>query len=84
MAARSEASAAVVGHPFLPREGFERPDQDTARLSFGLARDVHAEVAAVDRVDVGMAGVAEQNQVAGSRTPMGVGGGEAHVHEGGR
>jgi hypothetical protein len=68
-----------MGHLLLPGDGFERADQHAAGLPLGLARNVHAGVAAIDDVDVGIAGVTEQDQVAGRGSAMRVGGGVGRV-----
>jgi hypothetical protein len=54
--------------------GFESADEDAAGEVVGFAGDVHAEVAAVDGVDVGVPGGAEEDLIAGSGAAMGVGG----------
>ena len=68
-----EVEGAVAGHLLNAGDGLEGAQKDAAGLAFCFAGDVHAEVAAVDGVDVGVAGVAEENQIARSGTAMGMG-----------
>jgi hypothetical protein len=68
-----------MGHLLLTGYGLESADQDAAGLSPGLTGNVHAEVAAVDGIDVSMAGVAEKHEVAGSGSAVGVCGGVGRV-----
>jgi hypothetical protein len=67
--------AAVVDHLLDSRDWLEGTNEDAAGLSFGFAGYVHAEVAAVDGVDVGVPGVAEEDLVAGSGAAVSVCGG---------
>jgi hypothetical protein len=71
--------SAVAGHLFLSGDGFERADQYAASLPPGLTRNVHAGVAAIDDIDVGIAGVAEKHQVTRSGPAVGVGGGVGRI-----
>lgn len=53
-------------------DGLEGADKNAARTSFGLAGDVQAVVHSVDEVDVGDAGGAEEDSVAGGLAVVGV------------
>ena len=65
---------AVEGHFRQAEQGFERADEDGAGHAFRLAGDVDAVVHAVDEVDVGVAGFAEHDGVAGRDAAKAVGG----------
>lgn len=72
---RTGIQAAVEGHLRLPGDRFQGANQHAACAAFDFARDIGAEVAAVDGVDVGVAGRSEENRVPWGETTMGVGGG---------
>lgn len=65
--------AAVQGHSSEAGEGFEGAEQDAAAPAFYFAGEIHAVVAAVDEVEIGVAGGTEENAVARGGTAMGVG-----------
>ena len=67
--------AAVAGHPIETCEWVKRANEDAAPKARCFARDVHAVVAAVDEVEIGVAGGAEENAIARSGAAMRVGGG---------
>lgn len=67
--------AAVADHLLDSRDWLQGTNEHATGLAFGFAGDVHAEVAAVDGVDVGVTGVAEEDFVARSGATMGVGSG---------
>ncbi len=73
--------AAEAGHGFEAGDGLEGADEDSSGLAVGLAGEVEAVVHAVDEVDVGEAGRAEEYRVARGLADEGVGGwvGEAEV-----
>jgi len=64
---------AVQGHFRLAEHGFEGADEDGAGQAFRLAGDVDAVVHAVDEVDIGVAGLAEHDGVAGRDAAEAVG-----------
>ncbi len=61
----SGGEAAIVGHGIKAGERLKRAEQDTAGASRGLAGDIHAEVAAIDRVDIGVRGRPKENLIPG-------------------
>ena len=67
--------AAIHSHRLDAGQGFQRAEEDTASLPVDLATHVHAKVAAVDGVDVGVACGAEENGVPGSGAAERVGSG---------
>ena len=67
--------AASLGHFFYAGERFEGAEQDASGAAFGFAGDVEAVVVAVDEIDVGVAGWAEEDGIAGGEAGGGVGGG---------
>ncbi len=68
------SEAAICGHEVQSGDWFERAEEDAAGEAFGFATDVHAEMKAVDLVDIRMSGGAEEDCVAGSETAMRMGG----------
>ncbi len=76
-----DGEAAEARHRFKACNGLEGADEDAAGLAFGLAGEVEAVVHAVDEVDVGESGRAEEDGVAGGLADEAVGGwvGEAEV-----
>ena len=67
--------AAVGGHLGKAEKGLKGAQKDAPGQACGLAGDVHAEVAAVDGIDIGVSGGAEEGAVARGGAAMGVGGG---------
>jgi len=67
--------AASLGHFVDAGERFEGAEENAAGAAFGFAGNVEAVVGAVNEVNVGMAGRAEQDGIARSLTGGGVGGG---------
>ena len=55
--------ASGVGHRFQSQHRLKSPQQDASAVSFGLTRDVGAEVHAVDEIDVGVSGRTEEHGV---------------------
>ena len=70
-----DGEAAEAGHRCRGLDGLEGADEDAAGLALGLAGEVQAVVHAVDEVDVGEAGRAEEDGVAGGLADEAVGGG---------
>ena len=66
--------AAIRGHQVHAGDRLQRAQQHAACVALGFAADVHAEVSAVDGVDIGVPGRAEENLVARSGSAMRVGG----------
>ena len=73
--------AAEVGHCLDAVDGGDGADEDSASLAGEMGGCVEAVVHAVDEVDVGVAGWAEEGEVVGGEAAEGVGGGvgEAEV-----
>ena len=73
--------AAEIGHGFEAVDWIESTDEDSACFAGKVRGDVEAVVHAVDEVDVGVSGWAEEYCVAGSEAAgcMGSGIGEAQV-----
>ena len=67
--------SASVGHLFDAKERFEGAKEYAAGFAFALAGDVQAVVIAVDEVNVGVAGRAEEHGIAGGIAGGGVGSG---------
>ena len=63
-----------LGHLFDSAKRFQGAEEDASGATFGLAGDVEAVVIAVNEVDVGMAGSAEEDGVAQGFSGGGVGG----------
>jgi len=62
-------------HFLCAEERFERAEEDRSGLAFRLTGNIQAVVIAVDEIDVGVAGWAEENGGAGGIASSGVGGG---------
>lgn len=69
---RFGGESAIGSHLRESQNGFKGAEEDAAGLALGLAADVHAEVSAIDGVDVGVAGGAEEDAVAWGGAAMGV------------
>jgi hypothetical protein len=67
--------ATGLGHFFYAGERFQGAEQDASGLAIGFAGDVEAVVSAIDEIDVGVAGWAEEHGIAGGEAGGGVGGG---------
>lgn len=65
--------AAVVGHAVETCERFEGAEQDAAAAALYFAGEIHAVVAAVDEVEIGVAGRTEENAVAPGGAAMRMG-----------
>jgi hypothetical protein len=65
--------ASSFGHPVNAGERFEGADQDASGLAFGFAGDIEAVVIAIDEIDIGVTGRAEEDGVAGGASDGGVG-----------
>ncbi len=63
-----------ASHFFDTVKGFKGAEEDASAFTFGITGDVQAVVTAVDEIDVGVAGGAEENCVAGGFSGGGVGG----------
>ena len=66
---------AIQGHRISANQRLQRTQQYTTRAARGLAGDVHAEVSAVDGVDIGVPGATKENGVPGRGAAVRVGGG---------
>lgn len=66
--------AAICSHEVQPGDRFKGTEQDAAGEPFGFATDVHAEMKAVDLVDIRMPGGAEEHRVSRRWSAMRVGG----------
>ena len=65
---------AAAGHGGESGDGFEGADEDAAGFAVRLAGDIEAVIHAIDEVNVGMAGRAEEDSIAGGFSGEGVGG----------
>ena len=66
--------ATIGSHASEAGDGFEGADEDAAGMAFDFATNVHAVVTAIDGVNIGVSGGAEENEVARGGTAMRMGG----------
>ena len=69
---RLRVKTAICRHQVQAHHWFERPEEDRACEALGFTADVHAEMHAIDSVEVGVPGGAEEDGVARGRSAMGV------------
>ena len=69
------SEVAIAGHLRDAHDGFEGADEHAAGKAVLFATDIHAEVLAIDGVDVGVAGGTEEDLIARSGSAVRVRGG---------
>jgi hypothetical protein len=71
---RVRGKAAICGHQIQSGDRLKCAKKNTASEALGLAANVHAEVHAIDSVEVGVTGGAEEDGIARGWSAMRVGG----------